>query len=74
MDHELRKAMYVQAAIQGILSSEPADYAWDSDYIASRAIEVAEVTLGIEDGTYVAPEPDIDDVEASMQVSPDDDI
>jgi hypothetical protein len=53
MDQELRKAMYVAAAIQGILSAEAADVNYNSDWVADRAVEVATKAIQIESGELV---------------------
>lgn len=56
MDQELRRAMYVAAAIQGMLTAESPDVAYGAAWVADRAVEIANTAMQLEDGTLVLGE------------------
>lgn len=59
MDHELRKAMYIAAAIQGMLAAEAPDTTLPTAFLADRAVDIANAAIGIETGELVYDEGDL---------------
>ena len=53
MDHELRRAMYIAAAIQGMMAAESPDVTMESAFVADRAVEIANNAISIETGEMV---------------------
>lgn len=51
MDLDHRRALYIAAAIQGMLTAEQPDGPKDETYIAHRAVVIADTAVGLQEGT-----------------------
>ena len=53
MDNELRRAMYVAAAIQGMLAAEATNVTLSVPFLADRAVELANAAIDLETGKLI---------------------